>query len=454
MSTYVINKNVYAGTWKEGRSVCLIEGRIRPYILDPEEYELLKCCDGSTPIESSKLTDRLQALGILRKCDTGTEHIASDQIASYPNHFVEFLDWTITDRCNYNCLHCFHAADNTVHRDEFSLEEAMKFLDDIRECGIRNISLTGGEPTLYPYFREVIKGIRERGMWLNYLITNGALLTPELLSFLKEYHPKARIRISFDGIGWHDWLRQHKGSEAKTLEAIRSCKEAGFPVHINSNVHRKNQDVMFDTVQMLADQGVDHIRIIRTTEAPRWELNKENNTLSPEEYYDFSLRFARKYLESDISIPVVIWQCLLLDNQRHVIRCLAAKSESGCLSEQAVICSSLLKKPSVQANGEIVPCAPMGGYLELHGMHFGNVHKTPLKELLTESTFMDAILSTVGEKFRQNEKCASCTYARWCQGGCPALSLLSGGSIFSSDEYKCIFFREGYYDKIQELIHA
>ena len=130
---------------------------------------------------------------------------------------IECIDWTITDRCNCSCLHCFHAADNTIHRDEFSYDEAMQLLDDIVDCGIPAVRLTGGEPTLYPYFREVVKGIRKRGLTLKTLITNGTLLNDELLGFLKEYSPKTEIMISFDGIGCHDWLRQRKGSEEQAL---------------------------------------------------------------------------------------------------------------------------------------------------------------------------------------------------------------------------------------------
>ncbi|MER2178726.1 MAG: flavodoxin domain-containing protein, partial [Stenotrophomonas maltophilia] len=71
----------------------------------------------------------------------------------------------------------------------------------------------------------------------------------------------------------HDWLRQHEGSEKQVRETIFRCKNAGLNVKINMNVNRRNRDVVFDSVKMLADLGVDSIRLIKTTEAPRWQLN-------------------------------------------------------------------------------------------------------------------------------------------------------------------------------------
>ena len=450
--TYVLEKGIRIGRWKDGLSLCFFEGKQRPVRFDPEEYEVLKLCDGTAEIEETPLLDRLELMRIIRRCENDKKHHESGSIREYSNYYVRTIDWTLTDRCNYSCLHCFHAMDNTMHRDEFSLEEAMRFLDEMQDCGIPAVRLTGGEPTLYPYFREVIEGIRARGMSLMTLITNGSLLTPELLSFIKELHPNAHLMISFDGIGWHDWLRQYKGSEEKTLAAVRLCREAGFAVDININVHRKNIDVIFDSVKMLEELGVQSVRIIRTTEAPRWQLNQENNTLTPEEYYDFSCRFAEKYCKSGILIPVTIWQSLYIRGKTQSYSILAMKTSEDRFSDQARICSAMAKKPSVQANGEFLPCAPLGGYAAVHGMHFGNVLKTGLKELLSEGAFIETIHATVREKFEKNPKCASCAYAKVCQGGCPALSLISGGSLFSSDAYKCVYFEKGYYERYCDVL--
>ena len=85
---------------------------------------------------------------------------------------------------------------------------------------------------------------------------------------------------------------------------------------------------------------------------------------------------------------------------------------------------------------------------------FGNVHEMSLQALLTDGPFAETITATVGDKLRANPKCASCDYVRNCQGGCPALSAVCGGSLFSADEFKCVFFREGSYEKYCETLEG
>ena len=454
VKTYIPEEGVTLEKWKQGR-VCVTAGGAKtPLPLDPDEISLLEKCDGKTSIESSLLTDRLEAMRIIRRCGEGAEPVPPLRVIKHPNYFVKQIDWAITDRCNYNCRHCFHAVDNTTHRNEFSLEEAMRFLDEVRECGIRALRLTGGEPTLHPRFREIVTGMRDRGLFLNTLVTNGSRITPEFLSFLKELYPDVLILLSFDGIGWHDWMRQHPGSEEKTLEAIRLCKEAGIRVNINANVHRKNADGMFGTVKKLVSLGVDRIRIIRTSESPRWELNKKSDTLLPEEYYDFSMRFAKQYRDSGIRVPVIIWQSLYLNGSREAYRIFPIKGPAACYTGKSRMCSAMMIKPSVQANGDVVPCSPLAGIFELKGIHLGNIRERSLKELLTESPFTEMITATVAEKMEKNPECAACPYMKECQGGCPALAFVSGGSVFSPDRYKCVFFQKGYAEKYRRTMEG
>ena len=335
------------------------------------------------------------------------------------------IDWAVTDRCNCNCLHCFHAADNDIRRDEFTREEASAFLKAAADCGIRTIRITGGELTLYPHLRAVIQEIRERGMELGDLVTNGALVDESLAAFIHELHPNARMFLSFDGIGTHDWLRQRPGSEEQV----------------------KNRGVIAESVKMLAEMGAGPVRIIRTTEAPRWALNAENNSLSLEEYFDFALDFAQQYKEFGLKLPVYIWQCLALNGRRNSFSILTEKHCLGEDWEDAPLCHIWPQKVSVQANGEIMNCEPMGGWYELYGISMGNVKRDSLQKLLTEGPLMDYVRLTVRQKRETCAKCAACLYFERCHGGCPVLSILTSQSPLAPDRFKCAFFDNGYYER-------
>jgi len=448
---YILNENILLRKWRDGLPWYMYRGSSSRRRLTEEEWTFLCRCDGVTGSEPSFLADRLELSGMIRPAGEGAS-LMPDQIREYENVYIQSIDINITDVCNYNCLHCFHAADNGVKRDVYTREELQRLLDEIRDCGIAGVRLTGGEPTLHPEFREILSDIRQKGLQLATLITNGSRLDPEMVAFIRELHPDAQIMISFDGIGCHDWLRQHPGAEEQALRAIRLCKEAGFYVMINANVNRKNRAVMTESVELLADLGVDMIRIIRTTEAPRWQLNAGDETLTTEEYYDFSAEFAKAYRESGVRVPVMIWQSLYLDPARRRFSCFPVKSSVENFREDIPVCTAFHLKPSVLTNGDIVHCSPMAGYYELWNLPKENVKRDGLRKILTESSFSAALDLTVKDKLRANDKCAACPYVRNCQGGCPALSVLSGGDFLSPDGYKCVFFNKGYYEVFCEAL--
>ena len=100
------------------------------------------------------------------------------------NRYFPAMNWMITGKCNYNCLHCFNAADNAPLQSEWSLGEANRLLNMARECGINGFTITGGEPMLHKNFFDIIEGIYARDMYVYELNTNGIYINAESLGRL------------------------------------------------------------------------------------------------------------------------------------------------------------------------------------------------------------------------------------------------------------------------------
>ena len=146
--------------------------------------------------------------------------------------------------------------------------------------------------------------------------TNGSLLTAEMLDEFRELGLNPEIKVSYDGVGHHDWLRGVEGAEEKALGAMRLAHERGFKVRAQTNVHRGNLDVMPATIELLDEMGVEEVRVIRTTETPRWRENSEDATLGVIEYYDAMLDLMALCVERDFDISVDVWQFAYF-NPRH-----------------------------------------------------------------------------------------------------------------------------------------
>lgn len=311
---YILDSRIALRSWQQVPYAYYWKGSPYAKGLKKEEFELLRSCDGKREQEADDLLETMAARGFIHPC-RGEENLTDWQKYRHcENRYFPKVNWMITGKCNYNCLHCFNAADNAPSMSEWFLKEAEKFLDEARECGVNAFTITGGEPMLHKNFMDILTGIYERGMYVEEINTNGYFLRQGVLDQMKERGIRPLMKISFDGIGHHDWLRGRKGAEEDAIRAIRLCRANDFPVMIQTNVHRYNLDTLLETAKLMDSLGVWKMRIIRTSEAPRWKENAGDAALGLTEYYDRMLEFASAYMKSGCRMDVIIWQfcvCIL-----------------------------------------------------------------------------------------------------------------------------------------------
>jgi MoaA/NifB/PqqE/SkfB family radical SAM enzyme len=87
--------------------------------------------------------------------------------------------------CNLRCRYCYaRSGENSVKIADFDVLK--RIISEAKELGIRSVVVIGGgEPTLYPNFRELIAYIDSLGI-IPMLFSNTVLMTEELAGFLYE----------------------------------------------------------------------------------------------------------------------------------------------------------------------------------------------------------------------------------------------------------------------------
>ena len=421
--------------------------------LTEEEFSFLSRCDGATDLPETALVQSLCDRGLCRKTEQGKEKLSDWQRHMVcDNRYMPAMNWMITGKCNYNCIHCFNAADNNPLQSEFTMEEALALLDEAQKCGIHGFTITGGEPMAHRHFLDIMREIQRRGMEVFELNTNGFYLTQEVLTALLETDCKPTMKISFDGIGFHDTMRGRKGAQEDALRAISLCVENGFPVMVQMQMNRMNLGSILPSLWEMERRGVTIVRVIRTSESPRWEQNAPEQTLSFAQYYDACLSVARAYMDGGGSMDVNFWQFLDIYPAKKSFRPHSGLRPNEEFRESFPLCRGNRGMIAVCADGNVYPCMQQSGCCAANGISFGNVKSDGLQALLRHGRYMDEVCATVADLVKVNRECRECPYLAQCCGGCRALVVATGGGLRGCDRTKCYFFKEGYPQKIKEAL--
>lgn len=169
-------------------------------------------------------------------------------------NIIDVINYHITERCNYNCKHCF-AKYRTIQ--ECSFKDAKKIVDNIGKFFKANniqgrINLAGGEPLLVEYFDDLIDYIHNHGIKVSF-ITNGLLLTKE--SIMKYENKVETIGLSIDSLSPSSNLtigRATSNNETLNEEKIKILaaimKDCKIKLKINTVVTKYNIDENFNEI--------------------------------------------------------------------------------------------------------------------------------------------------------------------------------------------------------------
>ena len=453
---YRLKDTIALRKWRYVERAVYRKGVENAFGVTEAEFELLQQCDGETDIEPNPYLVGLLDRQLIEPCEKGQKANPWSMLHTYDNYYFPKMNLMITGKCNLNCLHCFNAKDNAPLNTELSYEQVLNILDQARDIGVHAFTITGGEPLVHKHFLDIVRAIYERDMFIFELNTNGLLITQEMLDVFKGLGCYPLIKISFDGVGYHNWIRQHPKAEELTLKAIELCIKNGFAVKAQVQVNRKNVDSMEKTARLLNDMGVTEMRIIRTTEAPRWEKNSPNSSLTIEEYFERMTAFAKNYMQSGMTMTIDIWQLMRLYPSAKTYDLVPIACDKDEFNIRIPMCKGNRGMIAISSGGEAVPCLQMSGWFLERGISLGNVLKTPLKELVKKSDYLNLAMATLLKQILENDKCGNCKYYKACTGGCPALGLLysKNGDYYHEDLTKCAFFENGWYDLIVKELAA
>ena len=152
--------------------------------------------------------------------------------------------------CNLNCKHCIYKSLNKISFLDFiAKEDAFRLIDKFSFAKIDRLVLTGGEPTLHPYFSEIseyaIKKIPKVSICTNGVIFNKKLEKKVIAFNFSNYTVSVDSHIE----EIHDEFRGVKGAFNQTISFLEKLKDKEKRTAIHITLNPTNIDHIEETIK-------------------------------------------------------------------------------------------------------------------------------------------------------------------------------------------------------------
>lgn len=303
--------------------------------------------------------------------------ISKKEIVSPVNFQVD-----LTNKCNNKCRWCFwdiHPLPEMSRKDFISKEKMIEVIGDFKEIGGQAIEWTGGgEPTVSPYFIDVVNESRRRGLG-QALVTNGKRLAGIIEEAVMDFD---WVRVSLNSSSVAMYKKLH-GNDSflrviNNIEKFAVAKAENCVLGVSMIVDEYNWTEIVPMTVIAKEMGANNVRI----GVPQTPKN--------EKLFDGIWDKVVERMELAKTCQDDNFMVFTLSGR---IETLAHKTTS-----KRCYCHHLV--PSLGANGVVYPCCHLK-YLPEYNL--GNVNETSFKEVwngATRKTFID----TIGE---------NCTKSCW-----------------------------------------
>ena len=177
----------------------------------------------------------------------------------------------LTYRCNHRCLFCscpWEAPASDPARlepgEELTIAQWIDALQVLKNQGVKQLSISGGEPLLKEGLLNLLRHIRKDGYFNRggkiVLISNGLAMNEDFLAAFKEYG--VQLSLSLPGLAAFEKLTGVDNAEG-VLYWFSRAKQAGLATTCNITVTKLNHHELFETIANAFIAGADTLLLNR-----------------------------------------------------------------------------------------------------------------------------------------------------------------------------------------------
>lgn len=324
--------------------------------------------------------------------------------------------------CNMNCDMCYVRLSRTemeAHGRLRSLDEWLQVAEEMKKYGTLFLLLTGGEPLLYPEFKQLYIKLKDMG-FVSTINTNGTLIGEVWADFFGKHKPR-RINITLYGAddqAYQD-LCHYPGGFDKVMQTVKLLKERDVDVKLSSSLTRANQKDMARIIDLGEELGIP-VRVDTYMMPAVRERNRpynEQSRLDPVSAARVRIQALKQEMGKELFeeyVRKIVFEVehILPEDGPGKVHCLAGN------------CSF-----TINWQGYLRPCVVMS---------------EPSVSVFEEG-FEKAWqkVSDAVSEIRTSLVCNACKYRPICRTCC-ASALLEEGSYDAVPEYMCAYAKESY----------
>ena len=341
-----------------------------------------------------------------------------------PIHPPFMVSYSITQKCNLKCKHCYSSSVDQADHNELSTEEAFRLIDDLSEWGIGLLIIDGGEPLCREDLLDILKYASSKGIRTT-IGSNATLIDEGMAKRLLEVGVMA-VAISVDGADaqTHDSFRGLSGAFEQTFKGIEACRNTGLPFQFNMVIRKDTLPQLKDMLRLALDSGANAAEFFDLVASGRAKEECREQVLSLAER-----KWAMEWLaESQADCPIVIrvpgcpmYPLLLQQKQvqpKHFPREMLRRVpyyDRGCAAGMP------MGYVMVLSNGEVNPCM-------LLQIKLGNIREQSIISIWENSP----ILAELRQRESLKGECGNCSYKVTCSG-CRGRAYEETGDMMATD---------------------
>ena len=387
-----------------------------PEELDAQEEYFSYDADDPKTLEDREFITKEEA-------DFLPQNVLGKYFEEHPTLFRLQMD--ITQACTERCIHCYIPEYNPLF---LPFEKIKEIIDEFRQMGGLELTLSGGECMLHPDFEKIVRYAREKDLIVG-ILSNLTLCDDKMIKLLAETESTVQVSLYSMDPAIHDSITKRPGSHLATKTAIEKLRAAHIPCRISCPTMKPNFKGYLDVIEYARSLKMS----AQTDFIIMGKMDGDCSNLSCR----LDLAETRELLKDIIfkSVPM---------NSEYFN---PAKKNDMLSAEEWMankVCGAVIDSMCIDAEGNYYPCPAFGSYI------LGNCYKHSLAEVWYNSPETLKLRNVRGKDF---PRCAHCPDRDYCSV-CMCRNINETGDIFTPAEHFCKVAAENHklVDQLHEAI--